>query len=164
MDKIQYTPIGVIRSPFKQVEGMPIQPAGAKGIAGSVEIYEMFAEGLKDLEGFSHIILIYHLHRSRGFKLHVKPFLDDQLRGVFATRAPRRPNSIGISIVRLLQVDRNILKIEDVDILDGTPLLDIKPYVPTFDEREAVRTGWLSSRADVVAGVRSDGRFKSAEE
>ncbi len=164
MDKIQYTPIGVIRSPFKQVEGMPIQPAGAKGIAGSVEIYEMFAEGLKDLEGFSHIILIYHLHRSRGFNLHVKPFLDDQLRGVFATRAPRRPNSIGISIVRLLQVDRNILKIEDVDILDGTPLLDIKPYVPTFDEREAVRTGWLSSRADVVAGVRSDGRFKSAEE
>jgi tRNA-Thr(GGU) m(6)t(6)A37 methyltransferase TsaA len=164
MDKIQYTPIGVIRSPFKQVEGMPIQPAGAKGIAGSVEIYEMFAEGLKDLEGFSHIILIYHLHRSRGFKLHVKPFLDDQLRGVFATRAPRRPNAIGISIVRLLQVDRNILKIEDVDILDGTPLLDIKPYVPTFDEREAVRTGWLSSRADVVAGVRSDERFKSAEE
>ncbi len=164
MDKIQYTPIGVIRSPFKQVEGMPIQPAGAKGIAGSVEIYEMFAEGLKDLEGFSHIILIYHLHRSRGFKLHVKPFLDDQLRGVFATRAPRRPNAIGISIVRLLQVDRNILKIEDVDILDGTPLLDIKPYVPTFDEREAVRTGWLSLRADVVAGVRSDGRFKSAEE
>lgn len=164
MDKIQYTPIGVIRSPFKQVEGMPIQPAGAKGIAGSVEIYEMFAEGLKDLEGFSHIILIYHLHRSRGFNLHVKPFLDDQLRGVFATRAPRRPNAIGISIVRLLQVDRNILKIEDVDILDGTPLLDIKPYVPTFDEREAVRTGWLSSRADVVAGVRSDGRFKSAEE
>jgi len=124
----------------------------------------MFAEGLKDLEGFSHIILIYHLHRSRGFKLHVKPFLDDQLRGVFATRAPRRPNAIGISIVRLLQVDRNILKIEDVDILDGTPLLDIKPYVPTFDEREDVRTGWLSSRADVVAGVRSDERFKSAEE
>ena len=164
MDKIQYTPIGVIRSPFKQVEGMPIQPAGAKGIAGSVEIYEMFAEGLKDLEGFSHIILIYHLHRSRGFKLLVKPFLDDQLRGVFATRAPRRPNAIGISVVRLLQVDRNILKIEDVDILDGTPLLDIKPYVPTFDEREAVRTGWLSSRADVVAGVRSDERFKSAEE
>ncbi|MBP9020753.1 MAG: tRNA (N6-threonylcarbamoyladenosine(37)-N6)-methyltransferase TrmO [Syntrophobacterales bacterium] len=164
MDKIQYTPIGVIRSPFKQVEGMPIQPAGAKGIAGSVEIYEMFAEGLKDLEGFSHIILIYHLHRSRGFKLHVKPFLDDQLRGVFATRAPRRPNAIGISVVRLLQVDRNILKIEDVDILDGTPLLDIKPYVPAFDEREAVRTGWLSSRAGVVAGVRSDERFKSAEE
>lgn len=164
MDKIQYTPIGVIRSPFKQVEGMPIQPAGAKGIAGSVEIHEMFAEGLKDLEGFSHIILIYHLHRSRGFKLHVKPFLDDQLRGVFATRAPRRPNAIGISVVRLLQVDRNILKIEDVDILEGTPLLDIKPYVPTFDEREAVRTGWLSSRADVVAGVRSDERFKSAEE
>ncbi len=164
MNKIHYTPIGVIRSPFKMVEGMPIQPSGAKGIAGSVEIYEMFADGLKDLEGFSHIILIYHLHRSRGFKLHVKPFLDDQLRGVFATRAPRRPNAIGISVVRLLQVDRNILNIEDVDILDGTPLLDIKPYVPAFDERDVVKTGWVSSRVDSVAVVRSDERFKSGEE
>lgn len=159
MKKIQYTPIGVIRSPFKSIEGMPIQSAGAKGVAGSVEIFEMFVDGLKDLEGFSYIILIYHFHRSRGYALHVKPFLDDQLRGVFATRAPRRPNAVGISVVRLLRVEGQILRIEDVDIVDGTPLLDIKPYVPAFDVKKADRTGWLSSRAGGVSAVRSDKRF-----
>ncbi len=159
MDKIQYTPIGVIRSPFKSIEGMPIQSVAAKGVAGSVEIHEMFAEGLKDLEGFSHTILIYHFHRSRGYTLRVKPFLDDRLRGVFATRAPRRPNAVGISVVKLLKVEERVLHIEDVDIVDGTPLLDIKPYVPAFDARKAVRTGWLSSRAGGVSAVRSDKRF-----
>jgi len=159
MDKIQYTPIGVIRSPFKSIEGMPIQSAAAKGVAGSVEIFEMFVDGLKYLEGFSHIILIYHFHRSRGYTLRVKPFMDDHLRGVFATRAPRRPNAAGISLVRLLRVEGSILRIEDVDILDGTPLLDIKPYVPAFDARKAVRTGWLSSRAGGLSAVRSDKRF-----
>ena len=160
MDKIQYTPIGVIRSPFKSIEGMPIQSAAAKGVAGSVEIFEMFVDGLKYLEGFSHIILIYHFHRSRGYTLRVKPFMDDHLRGVFATRAPRRPNAVGISLVRFLRVEGSILHIEDVDILDGTPLLDVKPYVPAFDARKAVRTGWLSSRAGGVSAVRSDKRFK----
>lgn len=160
MDKILYTPIGVIRSPFKSIEGMPIQPSGARGIAGSVEIRELFIDGLKDLDGFSHIILIYHFHRSRGYALHVKPFLDDHLRGLFATRAPRRPNAVGISVVRLLRVEGTILHIEDVDILDGTPLLDIKPCVPGFDARKDVRTGWLSSRAGDASAVRSDTRFK----
>ncbi len=161
MDKIQYTPIGVIRSPFKSIEGMPIQSAAAKGVAGSVELHETFADGLHDLEGFSHIILIYHFHRSRGYALHVKPFLDNQLRGVFATRAPRRPNAVGISIVRLVNVEGPVLHIVDVDILDETPLLDIKPYVPIFDVRKAVKTGWLSSRAGGVSAVRSDKRFKT---
>jgi len=160
MNKIQYCPIGVIRSPFKSIEGMPIQSAGAKGIAGSVEIFEGFVEGIRDLEGFSHIILIYHFHRSKGYTLRVKPFLDDHLRGVFATRAPRRPNAVGISVVRLLRVGGPILHIKDVDILDGTPLLDIKPYVPVFDAKKAARTGWLSSRAGNVSAVRSDKRFK----
>jgi len=160
MNNIQYTPIGVIRSPFKSIEGMPIQSAGAKGVAGSVEIFEMFVDGLKDLEGFSHIILIYHFHRSRGYALHVKPFLDNHLRGVFATRAPRRPNAVGLSVVKLLKVEEHILHIEDVDIVDGTPLLDIKPYVPAFDAKEVERTGWLSSRAGGVSAVRSDKRFE----
>lgn len=160
MDKIEYRPIGVIRSPFKSIEGMPIQSAGAKGIAGSVELHETFVDGLKDLEGFSHVILIYHFHRSRGYALHVKPFLDDQLRGVFSTRAPRRPNAVGLSIVRLLRVEGSLLHIEDVDIVDGTPLLDIKPYVPAFDAREVERTGWLSSRAGGFSAVRADKRFK----
>jgi tRNA-Thr(GGU) m(6)t(6)A37 methyltransferase TsaA len=160
MDKIQYTSIGVIRSPFRRIEGMPIQSAAAKGVAGSVEIFEMFVDGLKDLEGFSHIILIYHFHRSRGYTMRVKPFLDDHLRGVFATRAPRRPNAVGISLVRLIRVEEAILHIEDVDILDGTPLLDIKPHVPDFDARKTVRIGWLSSRTGNLAGTRSDKRFK----
>lgn len=161
MDKIEYTPIGVIRSPFKSIEGMPIQSTAAKGVAGSVELQERFAGGLKDLEGFSHIILIYHFHRSRGYALQVKPFLDDCLRGVFATRAPRRPNAVGISIVKLVSVEGSMLHIEDVDILDGTPLLDIKPYVPAFDARDVEKTGWLSSRADNVSAVRSDQRFQT---
>jgi tRNA-Thr(GGU) m(6)t(6)A37 methyltransferase TsaA len=160
MNNIQYTPIGVIRSPFKSIEGMPIQSAGAKGIAGSVEIFEGFIDGIRDLEGFSHIILIYHFHRSRGYTLRVKPFLDDHLRGVFSTRAPRRPNAIGLSVVRLLRVEESTLDIEDVDILEGTPLLDIKPYVPSFDLRKAERIGWLTSRAGNVSETRSDKRFK----
>lgn len=160
MDKIEYTPIGVIRSPFKSIEGMPIQPAAAKGVAGSVEVHERFSEGLQDLEGFSHILLIYHFHRSRGYTLRVKPFLDDQLRGVFATRAPRRPNAVGLSLVKLVRVEGPILHIEDVDILDGTPLLDIKPHVPDFDARETMSIGWLSSRTGGLAGIRSDKRFK----
>ncbi len=158
--KIEYRPIGIIHSPFTQPEGMPIQPAGAVGIRGTVEIFEEFRAGLKDLQGFSHVILVYHLHRSEGFKLHVVPFLDSRPRGVFATRAPRRPNPIGISVVRLRRVRGGTMYIENLDILDGTPLLDVKPYVPDFDEPTQVRTGWLNRARHDAAVQRSDGRFK----
>jgi tRNA-Thr(GGU) m(6)t(6)A37 methyltransferase TsaA len=160
MEEIRYRPIGVIRSPFKEAEGMPIQPAAAAGIAGTVELKPEFAAGLKDIEGFSHLILIYHFHRVEGYSLEVKPFLDDILHGVFATRAPKRPNPIGISVVRLVRVEERVLHIEGVDILDGTPLLDIKPYVPEFDAVAAERTGWLAGKAGRVRGMRADGRFK----
>lgn len=138
---------------------MPIQPAGAKGVAGTIEIEPDYIDGLRDIEGFSHIILIYHFHLSGAYSLLVKPFLDDTLRGVFSTRAPRRPNSIGVSVVRLTRVEGCMLFIEDVDIADGTPLLDIKPYVPEFDDRKDVRTGWLAHKADNVQSAKADERF-----
>ena len=154
------TPIGVVSSPFKELKGMPIQPKGGAGIRGTIQIYPEYREGLKDIEGFSHIILLTWLHKSKGYSLIVKPFLDDTPRGVFATRAPKRPNPIGISTVRLLSVEESTLHIEDVDILDGTPLLDLKPYVPKFDDREAKRIGWLAGRSAKSKQQRSDDRFK----
>ncbi len=159
METITYRPIGVIHSPFKDKEGMPIQPAGAQGIAGTVALDPKYTEGLNDLEGFSHIILLYHFHRSEGYALTVKPFLDDAMRGVFATRAPNRPNPIGFSIVRLVKVEGRTLSIEGVDIIDGTPLLDIKPYVPEFDGPKAERTGWLSGKAEKANTLKADRRF-----
>jgi tRNA (adenine37-N6)-methyltransferase len=160
MEEIRYRPIGIIHSPFKDIKGMPIQPSGAKGIAGTIEVSQEFIEGLKDLEGFSHIILVYHFHQSQGYALSVKPFLDDNLRGVFSTRAPRRPNPIGISVVELIKVEGNMLYIENADIVDGTPLLDIKPYVPEFDSQKTDRIGWLSGKAGKAEKVQSDQRFK----
>lgn len=160
MREIIYKPIGIIHSPFKDVKGMPIQTTAAQGIAGTIEIEPEYAGGLKDIEGFSHIILVYHFHLSEGYSLEVKPFVDEHLRGVFATRAPRRPNPIGLSVVRLVKVEGSILHIEDVDIVDGTPLLDIKPYVPEFDVKEGERTGWLSEKANKIHDVKSDERFK----
>lgn len=159
MQEIWYKPIGVIRTPFLDTKGMPIQTTGAAGVRGTVEIVPACAEGLRDLEGFSHILLIYHFHLSQGFSLLVKPFLDEHVRGVFATRAPRRPNAIGLSVVRLLEVCGSRLSIEDVDVVDGTPLLDIKPYVPDFDTRQAERIGWLTGKTDRVCAVRADERF-----
>jgi len=159
MREIAYRPIGTIRSPFKDVEGMPIQPAGALGIAGTVELEPEYAEGLRDLDGFSHILLVYHFHLAKGYSLKVRPFLDDNHRGVFSTRAPRRPNPIGISAVRLVRVEGNTLHIQDVDVVDGTPLLDIKPYVPEFDSRRAERIGWLSERVGKAHEVKADKRF-----
>jgi len=158
--KIEYNPIGVIHSPFKKAEGMPIQPAGAAGVEGTVEVFPEFVEGLKDLEGFSHIYLIYHFHQSNGYSLMVTPFMDTALRGVFATRAPRRPNAIGISVVRLKGIEGGILRIENVDVLDNTPLLDIKPYVPDFDDHPADSTGWLAKASGASKTMRSDGRFR----
>ena len=160
MREIRYSPIGVIHSPFKETKGMPIQPAGARGVAGTIEVIPECGDGLKDLEGFSHIFLLYHFHLSQGYSLMVKPYLDDSLRGVFATRAPRRPNAIGISVVRLVGIEGCTLHIEDLDIADSTPLLDIKPYVPEFDSREVERTGWLAGKAEKAAEVGADERFK----
>jgi len=126
-----------------------------------IKIKPSLAEGLKDIEGFSHLILIYSFHRSKNYSLLVKPFLDDALRGVFATRAPKRPNPIGISVVRLRKVEGRILHVEDLDILNGTPLLDIKPYVPEIDAFQTKRVGWLSKKTKRFRSARSDKRFKS---
>jgi tRNA-Thr(GGU) m(6)t(6)A37 methyltransferase TsaA len=157
---ISYRPIGVIHSPFQTIEGMPIQPAGAAGVEGSVEVWQEFAAGLQDLEGFSHIILLYHFHRVKEARLVVTPFMDTEPRGVFATRAPKRPNPIGLSVVRLVGREENVLHIENVDILDGTPLLDLKPYVPAFNAPGAHRTGWLETASARVREKRSDDRFR----
>ena len=156
---ISYKPIGMIRSPFTKPEGMPIQAAGATGIRGQVEVFPEFSEGLNDLDGFSHIILLYHFHRSREVCLTVTPFLDNRPRGLFATRAPSRPNAIGLSVVVLTAVHENILYIENVDVLDATPLLDVKPYVPQFDCWNAGRTGWLESASERIGNKKSDNRF-----
>jgi tRNA-Thr(GGU) m(6)t(6)A37 methyltransferase TsaA len=142
-------PIGVIHSPFTEKKQTPIQPSRSSAV-GRVEVYPEYAEGLQDVEGFSHIILIYAFHRSSGFELRVKPFLDKNLRGLFATRYPRRPNPIGMSTVKLLSRQDTVLEIEGVDVLDGTPLLDIKPYIPGLDIKEMepeVRTGWYANRS-----------------
>jgi tRNA (adenine37-N6)-methyltransferase len=140
-------PIGVIHSPFTEKESTPIQSVRSQAI-GWVEVYPEFAAGLKDIEQLSHLHLLYFFHQSFGYKMHVKPFLDDQEHGIFATRYPYRPNQIGLSTVRLLSCQENRLTIAGVDVLDLTPLLDIKPYVPDFDIRtEDVRTGWYETRS-----------------
>jgi tRNA-Thr(GGU) m(6)t(6)A37 methyltransferase TsaA len=139
-------PIGTIHSPFHQKSETPIQSSRSEA-AGQVIVSPDFSPGLQDIEGFSHIILLYAFHDSQGYDLQVKPFLDDRLHGLFCTRYPRRPNPIGLSVVRLLERRENVLLIEGVDVLDGTPLLDIKPYVPDFDIRTDVRTGWYEKRS-----------------
>jgi tRNA-Thr(GGU) m(6)t(6)A37 methyltransferase TsaA len=159
IDEIRYKPIGVIHSPFKDPKGTPIQPAGAEGVNGKVEVFPEYADGLKDIEGFSHIILIYHFHLSKGTLLIAKPYMDNEARGVFAMRGPSRPNPIGISTVRLVGIEGNILHIQDVDIVDGTPLLDIKPYVPEFDTRQAKRVGWLGKNVHKLRTAKDNGRF-----
>jgi tRNA-Thr(GGU) m(6)t(6)A37 methyltransferase TsaA len=160
LNQINYTPIGTIHSPFTDLDGMPIQPAGAQGIKGHILINDDFVEGLDDLDGFSHILLLYHMHLSSSYSLKVVPFLDDQLRGVFSTRAPKRPNPIGLSLVKLNSIMGNRLEIENVDTIDGTPLLDIKPYVPDMDEVDCSRIGWLSKHIKEIHSRRSDKRFK----
>jgi len=158
-DEITFQPIGIIHSPHQKLAGMPIQPAAATGVKGTVVLDPSFQEGLKDLEGFSHVILVYYFHQAKSLNLLVKPFLDDVKHGVFATRAPRRPNGIGISVVKLVAIEGNILEVENLDILEGTPLLDIKPYVPDFDEQEEVRIGWLESSRGKINKKMSDDRF-----
>jgi tRNA-Thr(GGU) m(6)t(6)A37 methyltransferase TsaA len=155
-----FRPIGTIHSPYTDLVGMPIQPAGAVGVRGTVEVMGEYAAGLRDLDAFSHIILLYEFHRSRGFDLEAVPFLDSIPRGVFATRAPRRPNALGMSVVRLDRIDGAVLYVLDIDVLDGTPLLDIKPYVPAFEPHDHVRVGWLEQNGDWVTEHRSDDRFE----
>ncbi len=157
---IELNPIGIIHTQFTTLEDMPIQPAGAVDVQGIVEVFEEYTAGLKDLADFSHIILLYHFHRSRSFDLHVVPFMDSEPRGLFATRAPKRPNPIGISVVQLDRIEGGELHIRNVDVLDGTPLLDIKPYVPDFDAHGEARTGWLEDARKTVSSRRSDERFK----
>lgn len=159
MNEIIYKPIGIIHSPFDTVSGMPIQPAAATGIKGTVNVFADYAAGLKDLEGFSHVILLYHFHLSVGYQLEVIPFLDDNNHGVFATRAPKRPNQIGLSVVRLNKIENNILHIEKVDVVNDTPLLDIKPYVPDFDKTEDIQIGWLSESKHRLSSGKADDRF-----
>jgi tRNA (Thr-GGU) A37 N-methylase len=160
LQEIKYKPIGIIHSPFKEVGGMPIQSSGAAGVKGTVDLFREYLPGLKDIEGFSHITLIYHFHLCKRCDLQVRPFLDDKIHGIFAIRSPARPNPIGISVVHLVEIEDNILQIEDVDMVDGTPLLDIKPYVPDFDCRAAERIGWLSNKSRNTARCKSDNRFK----
>jgi tRNA-Thr(GGU) m(6)t(6)A37 methyltransferase TsaA len=150
--------IGTIHSPFAQAAGTPIQSALAQGVEGWVEVFAEHALGLRDLEGFERIWLLYWFDRATAAQLTVKPFLDAHEHGVFATRAPCRPNPIGLSCVRLIGIDGRRLRIKGVDVLDGTPLLDIKPYVPQFDSFDARRTGWLQHKAGHV--VAADGRFE----
>ena len=158
---IHFLPIGTIHSPFQEPVGVPIQPRAASGVKGKIVLDPVYKDGLKDLEGFSHLILIYHLHKSGEGDLLVKPFLDDKKRGLFATRAPRRPNNIGLSVVKLLGIEDTTLEVENLDILDGTPLLDIKPYIPDFDHIEDVRMGWYEKCRDKISEKKADDRFTS---
>ncbi len=161
LQDITCRPIGFVRSPFTRTAGTPIQPLGGNDVEAVVEVLEEFAAGVSDLEGFSHIILIYHFHTCDATRLRVKPFLDEVERGVFATRAPARPNHIGMSVVRLERVEGNLLHITGVDMLDGTPVLDIKPHIPRVDCPEEVRTGWLEGKEAQCGENSADDRFNS---
>ncbi len=158
-ETITYRPIGIIHSPFKEAKGSPIQGVFSRGAEGVVEVFEQFADGLCDLELFSHIYLLYDLHRAGRLSLTVVPFVDDQPHGVFATRAPSRPNGIGLSIVRVLARDGCQIRVVELDVLDGTPLLDIKPYVPYFDHRQSANSGWMKDPAGKQIAREADERF-----
>jgi tRNA-Thr(GGU) m(6)t(6)A37 methyltransferase TsaA len=159
--KLELTPIGRIHSPHREAQGTPIQPRWAAGIEGEVEVLPELSPGLRDLEGFERVWLLYWFDRASAARLQVTPYLDTQTRGVFATRAPSRPNPIGLSCVRLLAVDGTRLRVADLDVLDGTPLLDIKPYLPDCDVFPVERVGWYAR----ARGTRiADGRFANGAE
>lgn len=159
--KFEFKPVGFIRTQNRKTEETPIQPSYAGNYTGKVEILLEFIPGMKDLEGFSHIILIYVFdrHRKGDFKLHVRPSMDKEKRGVFASRSPKRPNNIGLSIVKVEKIQNNIILFSGADMLDNTPVLDIKPYVPEFDYMENVRTGWLEGKIDLNREMKADDRF-----
>jgi len=140
---------------------MPIQPAGCKDIEGEIEVFPEFSAGLQDLDGFSHIYVIYYFHKVKGWKVKVIPFLDNRERGIFATRAPTRPCPIGLSVLEINEIKSNRIIVQNLDILDGTPLLDIKPFVPQFDSSENVRIGWLDRHINEVKTKRADDRFRN---
>lgn len=159
MNSITYNPIGIIHTPFTEPKGTPIQPTAGIGMEGIVEVFPGYVNGLKDLDGFSHIILLYHFHCAHPPRLRTTPFLDTIERGIFAIRGPSRPNPIGLSIVRLIKIEGKILQINDIDMLDGTPLLDIKPYIPRTDSHPDARIGWLQGRTERFSDSEDDGRF-----
>lgn len=153
--------IGIIHSEFRDIKNMPIQPTGEKASKGVIELLPQYLEGLGDLDGFSHLIVIYHFHKSEEVKLTVKPFLDKNIHGAFATRTPVRPNHIGLSVVEIDTIDKNSICVKNIDVLDGTPVLDIKPFVPGFDiPKSDIRIGWLASNIEDVSTKLSDDRFK----
>ena len=158
-ETVTYQPIGVIHSPFRQKAGTPIQGVFAPDAQGVVEVFEEFAEGLRDLEMFSHLYLLYDFHQADRTSLTCVPFLDDKPHGVFAVRAPCRPNRIGLSIVRLVSLEKCTIRVAEIDVLDGTPLLDIKPYVPAFDIRADASCGWMKAADDGSRSRRADNRF-----
>ena len=161
MNKIIIKPIGTIFTPHVDLNNMPIQPIAARGVKGYIEVFEEYIAGLKDLEGFSHITLLYHFHEICGYDLEVIPFMDTEKHGIFATKAPKRPNAIGVSTVKLIGIEGNILTVEQVDMLDGTPLIDIKPFYPRYDNRRNVKIGWLEKNKDIaLEKLRSDERFR----
>jgi len=158
-ERIQMETIGIIHSPFTELRGMPVQSLGVQSAEGNVVINEAYAEGLADLGGFSHIYLVYHFHKATRTEVRVVPYMDTEKRGVFATRSPLRPAHIGISVVELLNVSGNVLTVRGLDVLDGTPLIDIKPYVPQFDCWQNATSGWMKASRFDVGQRRSDGRF-----
>lgn len=162
MKEIIINPIGTIHTPHKGIENIPIQPIAAEGIKGYIELLPEYVPGLKDLDGFSHITLFYHFHKVDGFKLEVMPFMDTKTHGIFSCKAPKRPNHIGLSTVKLMGIENNIIHIEQVDMLDGTPLIDIKPFYPKYDNRFDVKCGWLDARPEItIESMRSDNRFRN---
>lgn len=152
--------IGIIHSPYKIIDDMPIQPKGAPAVEGHIVVEDKYLDGLRDLDGFSHIYLLYSFHKATRTEMIVTPFMDTQTRGVFATRSPLRPNHIGISIVRLLRVEGGTVVVGGIDVVDGTPLLDIKPYIEKFDGVEGSRSGWLQASNEEIINKRSDNRFR----
>jgi tRNA-Thr(GGU) m(6)t(6)A37 methyltransferase TsaA len=145
LQTLTLSPIGIIHSENCDPARTPIQPVCAEGCCGRVEVLDEYADGLVDIEGFSHLHLLYWLHRSAPASLMVTPYLEDVPHGIFATRTPTRPNPLGLSVVRLVERRGRMLFVEDVDVLNGTPLLDIKPYVERFDVRLGTRGGWTDS-------------------
>ncbi|MBP7652932.1 tRNA (N6-threonylcarbamoyladenosine(37)-N6)-methyltransferase TrmO [Candidatus Dependentiae bacterium] len=158
-NKIILEPIGIIHTPYTEQTGTLIQPRGAIGIKGEIEIFEKFKDGLTDIAGFYHIYVLYYFHKINEVSLKVKPFLDDCEHGIFSVRSPKRPNKIGLSVVRLIRVENNILHIENVDMLNKTPVIDIKPYVPDFDIFDVEKIGWLDSKSQNCEKNKDDGRF-----
>jgi tRNA (adenine37-N6)-methyltransferase len=156
---INYKPIGFFQTPHRHINGMPIQPSGARGIRGTISIFPEFRDGLLDIKDFSFLIVLYHLHEVRGQELVVTPFLDNTPHGIFATRSPKRPNPLGLSVMELLETTDDSLVVGNVDVLDGTPVIDIKPYVPDFDVWPASRVGWFEGKSGNAATHRSDDRF-----